>query len=1153
MHVSARRRFGWAVPIAVLLVGLVDAVADPMWGWAELDAQGRRVTGCFGRWAPEQSRVLKAIREIEATTLDKTLETLAKRVAGDPKDVAARDLLGRAYLRRGRPRDAINQFREALAVDPAHASSRQALAETYLRLGRRASAAKELAELVRSNPGAVRVRSQLAALYTRMGRHVDAAEQLSEVARESPDDLQAQVRLAHALLRSGRPDRAQTVVEAELTRTPGSVALRRLLADCRRAQGDWAGAARELTALRGKGRRDAAAEEQLGLVHLHQGDLAAARTAFQAAVDIETRRVLARGGLAVAALGAGDFAGAAAACGALRGLKPPPLDIHQSLAGFLLANVWLAKGDRTAVRAACGAMPDRRPGLESAYGVIFEATGDRAEARRDVAFRLSLATLSHHAGWFNEAIAAVGPARKLAPRSVLVADVLSTCYGAAGRGAERLALWEELRTALPDDLNVTRQLANLYYAQRQLERAAEACRAVVEREPNDLAARLLLSSIALRRGDTGEALRHAEAARTADPASAAAYEASLDVLLAREALGEAARVAAAREKADERFVRGPLERAISALAAGQPAEALIQAEVGLKRTPYDLRLHFVAGLALAGRGDAAGALPHFEAALAADPSFLPAKAHAARAALRVGEAARAAVLFRSVLAVQPGRLDAQLGMADALSKLGRPADAIAGLRDIAGPLAREGGPRWRAIQARLAKEYLAVGEASRALSTADAVLVEAPGHVEAARTAAEAHRRLGGLDGATRVYERLIARDPKAPVGAELGVLRFLEGRAGDAVGLLEAASREATPAERIDLLTWLAAARVAAGQPDKARAPIDEVFKRKGTGRPPTALLALILGASGSSANAARELETLRAASGEVADWAAAAASRLRREPGLAAELLGGLCAGAKGWPRRALERIASARDRASDEPFVLYLAVMRFRGAKMLGAATRAARDLVRSRPKSGLARLQLAQLLDAQGRPQDAVKVYLEVPALLPKRDATLWAAVAQRLASGGKIDEAIEAYRTVLGIDAKMPAACNNLAWLYAQHRPVFLGDAEMLAGRAAEAMPDVAAFHDTYGWILFLRNKAEEARRELERANKLAPDTANYVYHLGMTLHKLGEADGARRLLHRALKLDPKLPEAKVIRDILILLGPDDSARLPDGPPRPTAP
>jgi tetratricopeptide (TPR) repeat protein len=116
-------------------------------------------------------------------------------------------------------------------------------------------------------------------------------------------------------------------------------------------------------------------------------------------------------------------------------------------------------------------------------------------------------------------------------------------------------------------------------------------------------------------------------------------------------------------------------------------------------------------------------------------------------------------------------------------------------------------------------------------------------------------------------------------------------------------------------------------------------------------------------------------------------------------------------------------------------------------------------------------------------------------------------------GGDVDGAIGLYEQAL---AKVPGNAvllNNLAVLYqAKGNPKALE----LAEQAYKAAPKSAAVQDTYGWILFLGGKTDEAARLLAEAIKGMPDAAEVQYHYAAALTKQGRTAEAIPLLKKAM-------------------------------------
>lgn len=89
-------------------------------------------------------------------------------------------------------------------------------------------------------------------------------------------------------------------------------------------------------------------------------------------------------------------------------------------------------------------------------------------------------------------------------------------------------------------------------------------------------------------------------------------------------------------------------------------------------------------------------------------------------------------------------------------------------------------------------------------------------------------------------------------------------------------------------------------------------------------------------------------------------------------------------------------------------------------------------------------------------------------------------------------AIKWYEKTIELSPNMPAAVNNLAWIYyEQKNPKALE----LAKRAYEMAGSNPAIMDTYGWILVENNRVQEGLEILERAVSLAPTNTEIKAHL----------------------------------------------------------
>ena len=143
--------------------------------------------------------------------------------------------------------------------------------------------------------------------------------------------------------------------------------------------------------------------------------------------------------------------------------------------------------------------------------------------------------------------------------------------------------------------------------------------------------------------------------------------------------------------------------------------------------------------------------------------------------------------------------------------------------------------------------------------------------------------------------------------------------------------------------------------------------------------------------------------------------------------------------------------------------------------------------------------------------------------------------------GRVLEAQRAYEQAIRLAPKYGEAYNNLARLYVDNYPhVLAADsqvlplstvsvlqtvpklrlAEALAYTAVTLNPDVAAYHDTLGWVLSRRGQVNKAIKTLERAIDLQSDAVEPHYHLAQVALKANERKKAAQAIRNVFKLNP---------------------------------
>ncbi|HEY2679099.1 MAG TPA: tetratricopeptide repeat protein [Steroidobacteraceae bacterium] len=154
------------------------------------------------------------------------------------------------------------------------------------------------------------------------------------------------------------------------------------------------------------------------------------------------------------------------------------------------------------------------------------------------------------------------------------------------------------------------------------------------------------------------------------------------------------------------------------------------------------------------------------------------------------------------------------------------------------------------------------------------------------------------------------------------------------------------------------------------------------------------------------------------------------------------------------------------------------------------------------------------------------------------------LASLLESQGRADEAVGEYEEILRRYPKSEVAMNNYAMLLVTHKTdhASLDRAKALASRFAESANP--SYLDTYGWVLYKRGESAASVPVLERVVAKVPNEPLARYHLGMALSQSGASAEAVDNLTRAVNSGTKfsgLDEAKATLEKLAKLPAQASA------------
>lgn len=153
-----------------------------------------------------------------------------------------------------------------------------------------------------------------------------------------------------------------------------------------------------------------------------------------------------------------------------------------------------------------------------------------------------------------------------------------------------------------------------------------------------------------------------------------------------------------------------------------------------------------------------------------------------------------------------------------------------------------------------------------------------------------------------------------------------------------------------------------------------------------------------------------------------------------------------------------------------------------------------------------MQMASDLDDRQTVIEQCRKLMELQPDDPEAQVTGYAIIGDNLYAMGRKKEAFKSYEQALKIDPQELAVLNNYAYYLSLNRQR-LRKAEKMSRITIDKEPDNPTYLDTYGWILFLRGKAAEAKPYFKHAMIYGgKDSAVILMHFSMVLDKLGEKD-----------------------------------------------
>ncbi|HZT52095.1 MAG TPA: XrtA/PEP-CTERM system TPR-repeat protein PrsT, partial [Stellaceae bacterium] len=452
----------------------------------------------------------------EATLYQGKLPLLLSRVAPGKRPPKAesrvRAALGLAHLERREFADAQRLLQEAARLDPDALGPHLGLVRALLAEDHAKEAEAELARARSLGPDNVEVMRLDAEFAWRRGDAAEALAELGRILAAHPGDLKARALRATILIGQHKLDDAHRDLAEMLKAAPNSITGNYLDALVSAMQGDMARANDKLTTVNEHFQQFPAGYYLQGVVRYALGlyDLANTSLSYYvlARPDDPQAQIL----LAAVALRLRDPGRA------IDLLRPVvTADPTDEGAATGLAQAYVAAGDRDAAmqwllrsadaiaaRAEKAAAPGKRAAGSAAEALPVDALVDKHDDPGTKAWLRTLAALQ--SGELSKAAATIDAVAAAKDADDLTRDIQGVVRARQKKDAAVEAIFAALIDHDPRFLDPRRNLAQLYAARHDPERAKKEWLALLDRAPGDVGALVGLAQIALAGGDIAEAI-----------------------------------------------------------------------------------------------------------------------------------------------------------------------------------------------------------------------------------------------------------------------------------------------------------------------------------------------------------------------------------------------------------------------------------------------------------------------------------------------------------------------------------------------------------------------------------------------------------------------------------------------------------------------
>jgi putative PEP-CTERM system TPR-repeat lipoprotein len=590
---------------------------------------------------------------------------LSELVSQAPENLEARKLLADANLRLQRPDVAMQVLAPAQQSSQSDAQVETLLAWANLQRGDEGAAIELLKRSIASRPDNEGLKLDLALALVMAGRNQEAIEVLDSLPASRGSGRREQL-LITAIGVSKTPQTAKVQVEEIVKANAGDVGVLSVAANFYARNRDYARARELLAAARALDPKDTSSLSSLARLEMAAGDDAAASTALQSLLKLDPANRQARIFLAQIALRANDTGEASEQLETARSAEPEAVVPRLLLASVYLRERKTAEAD--AVLRELDALAEKNPAVAAAAGRVYAAAGRYEEAFNQ--FRSAARGDPKNPAWLLEmarvqiaredragARNSVDKALALDPDSVAANASMIGIELKEGRKDQALARATRLRKAHPQDADAAmvegdvhltlrnapaaaRSFADAYalapssgaalrvYQARSILRASDATAILedwLQREPQDLAVRLVFAQSLLARGRHADAITQYErAVQAGRPGAMALNNLAWLYQQAKDPRAETTARQAYELAPDSSAVGDTYGWILVEAGRAQDALPILERAVKAPDANPEMRFHYAVALARGGRPEEAGTALR---KLLAEPGF----GHAAEA------------------------------------------------------------------------------------------------------------------------------------------------------------------------------------------------------------------------------------------------------------------------------------------------------------------------------------------------------------------------------------------------------------------------------------------------------------------------------------------------------------------------------------------